>query len=164
LFARVKGETERELEHRYLNDVAIGAVDLLIERLTPEARRLLWIVTRAGEPVPETLLEEVWGSAPAMLLGVLCGAGLVTRDGDEAYAFHELVAERAAVWMDLQTDERGDRTEAGVWEAFGAWYGRICKAVRASGKSGARDVAAEMGRRGIRYLARARAFEGLESF
>src|SRR6202044_2582535 len=52
LFANVKGDAEREREHKYLSDVAMGAVDLLIERLMPEARRLLWIVTRAGEPVP----------------------------------------------------------------------------------------------------------------
>jgi tetratricopeptide (TPR) repeat protein len=164
LFAKVKGEAEMEWEHKYLNDVAIGAVDLLIERLMPESRRLLWIVTRAGEPASEALLEEVWGSSPARLLGALCGTGLLTREREAAYAFHELVAERAADWMEKHAAERGDKTEAEVWKAFGEWYGRAFKSIRASRQPGTRDAAVEMGRRGIRYLVRARAFESLGSF
>ena len=50
LFATTKGEAERALEHKYLHDVAIGAVDLLLERLDPETRRALWVVTRMREP------------------------------------------------------------------------------------------------------------------
>src|SRR5262249_29558674 len=143
LFARIKGEAERDLEYKYLNDVAIGAVDLLIERLIPEARKLLWIVTRASEPVPEALIEEVWGSEPAMLLGTLGGTGLLTRDKDAAYAFHELVAERAAECMSTHPDERGEKTAADVWQAFGAWYGRSFKALLAYRKPGSRDAAVE---------------------
>jgi tetratricopeptide (TPR) repeat protein len=164
LFAKVKGEAERDREYKYLNDVAIGAVDLLIERLMPETRRLLWIVTRAGEPVPEALVEEVWGSAPAMLLGTLCGTGLLTREKDAVYAFHELVAERVAEWMNEHPGERREKTEAEVWKAFGEWYGRTYHTLIASRKPGSHDAAAEMGRRGIRYLVRARAFESLTSF
>jgi tetratricopeptide (TPR) repeat protein len=165
LFAKGKDEAQRDLEYKYLNDVAIGAVDLLIGRLIPETRGLLWVVTRAGEPVPEGLIKEVWGSEPAMLLGTLCGTGLVTREGDPPYyAFHELVAERATAWMEHHPADRGENTEAAVWQAFGAWYGRLFHTLRASRKPGSRDEAVEMGRRGIRYLVRARAFESLGSF
>ncbi len=82
IFAAVKGKAEREREYAYLNDVAVGAVDLLIERRTPEERRLLWVVTRAAEPAPEAMIEEVWGSSPSTLLDVLCGSGLLTRERD----------------------------------------------------------------------------------
>lgn len=60
VFTARLSEAEREAERRYLEDVAIRSVDLLLERLTPEARRLLWVVTRASEPVSGPLLEGVW--------------------------------------------------------------------------------------------------------
>jgi tetratricopeptide (TPR) repeat protein len=60
LFAGAKSTAQREREHRYLEDVAIGAVDLLIERASPDARRLLWIITLANEPVTLELVEGVW--------------------------------------------------------------------------------------------------------
>lgn len=60
VFTARLSETEREAERRYLEDVAIRSVDLLLERLTPDARRLLWVVTRASEPVTGPLLEGVW--------------------------------------------------------------------------------------------------------
>ncbi|MDM8567773.1 CHAT domain-containing protein [Candidatus Halobeggiatoa sp. HSG11] len=47
-------------EQKYLEDVAIGAVDLLLERLSQEGRRLLWVVTRALEDVPYFVLDGVW--------------------------------------------------------------------------------------------------------
>ncbi|MCP4697968.1 MAG: hypothetical protein GY862_14115 [Gammaproteobacteria bacterium] len=51
---------KREAERRYLEEVASGAVRLLIERATAEARQLLRVITLAAEPVPEPLLAEVW--------------------------------------------------------------------------------------------------------
>ena len=51
---------QREDERRYLEDVAIDSVDLLIERLTPDARRLLRGITLTNEPVSEPLIEGVW--------------------------------------------------------------------------------------------------------
>ena len=60
IFTAHRSDAEREAEGRYLTDVAIGSVDLLIERLTPDARRLLWMVTLASEPVHEQLIEGVW--------------------------------------------------------------------------------------------------------
>jgi tetratricopeptide (TPR) repeat protein len=213
VFAGAKSDKEREQERAYLEDVAVGAVDLLIERLTNDARRLLWVVTRAGEPTTEDMIGGVWsgesvedemgremaqllanidqlpadlqaqlralpsemlaklaalrgGPEPppvppvAPLLGELCGSGLLVRDGD-AFAFHELVAERAAAWMEKHPDERGSRTEAEVWTAYGTRYGALFQAMVAAAK---RDLASEAGRRGIRYLVRARAFDSLGAF
>lgn len=175
LFSGVRTEEERERERGYLEDVAVGAVDLLLERLRPEARTLLWVITRASEPVPEEVLEGVWsgtaGAAPepealVPLLEELRHAGLVHIEGDEAaaYGFHELVAEQAAEWMGRHPDESGGRTEEGVWKVYGELYGAVFKAILGSGKPGARDAASEAGGRGIRYLVRARDFEGLGAF
>lgn len=55
------GAADRKAEWDYLEEVAAGAVDFLIERLSPEARRLLWMVTLANEPVTEELIAGVWG-------------------------------------------------------------------------------------------------------
>jgi tetratricopeptide (TPR) repeat protein len=60
LFAGANSETERERERAYLEDVAIGAVDVLIQRAGPAARRLLWLITLANEPVPPELAESIW--------------------------------------------------------------------------------------------------------
>ncbi len=53
-------DVQREAERQYLEDVAIGSVDLLIERITPDARRLLRMVTVANEPVSEDFIDGVW--------------------------------------------------------------------------------------------------------
>jgi tetratricopeptide (TPR) repeat protein len=53
-------DAQRERERKYLEDVAIGSVDLLIDRITPDARRLLRIVTVANEPVSEGFIDGVW--------------------------------------------------------------------------------------------------------
>jgi hypothetical protein len=36
------------------------ALDAALSALSPDARRLFWIITRAAPPVPETLVEKVW--------------------------------------------------------------------------------------------------------
>jgi tetratricopeptide (TPR) repeat protein len=165
LFATVKGEAEREREHEYLNDVAIGAVDLLIERLTPDDRRLLWVLTRMNEPPHDDLIQHLWGGELPKVMEPLLGSGLLTHDEKDAtYSFHELVAERAADWMKSHPAELETETEAGVWKACGDWYGLTFARRIRSRKPGSRDAAVEMGRRGIRYLVRARAFESLGSF
>jgi len=61
------GDAALEQERLYLEDVAIGAVDVLLERLSLEGRQLLWVVTRALEPVPHSVLNGVWsGMSPLM--------------------------------------------------------------------------------------------------
>ena len=60
VFSARRSEDERESERAYLEDVAIGSVDLLLRRLSADARRLLWMITLANEPVSESMLRGVW--------------------------------------------------------------------------------------------------------
>ncbi len=174
LFAPAVSEEDRERERRYLEDVAIGSIDFLVERLSPEARRLLWIVTLANEPVPADLLAGVWSGrtleeerhAPPLgpPLAELTGAGLVTGVGEGALTFHELVRERIAAWMEGHEAERGGRSVEGVWVAYGERYAAMFSQLQTSGVENARALAAEAGRRGLTYLARAGALDKLSSF
>ncbi len=59
LFAGRGDAGEQAAERRYLEDVAIGAVDLLLARQTADGRRLLWVLALAGEPVDAAMLEGV---------------------------------------------------------------------------------------------------------
>src|SRR6185369_7845096 len=60
VFATHLSDADRERERAYLEDVAVGAVDLHLHRASPDARRLLWLVTLASEPVTEGLIQGVW--------------------------------------------------------------------------------------------------------
>ena len=60
LLAADLSEEEREKERRYLEEIASTAVDLLLEQVGSEARRLLWVVTLASEPQPPEVIEGVW--------------------------------------------------------------------------------------------------------
>ena len=60
LFAAHLSPAQQEQERQYLDDVAIGAIDWLLQRLNLAERYLLWIVTLANEPVPEALLQGIW--------------------------------------------------------------------------------------------------------
>jgi tetratricopeptide (TPR) repeat protein len=193
LFVLSKTNAQTKVEQDYLEDVAVGSIDLLIERLAPEARRLLWLITLANEPVREELLEGVWaghGGLPiAWLLAALHAAGLVSvedeptsmtmHNGQESaagaagahalgpawtYAFHEIVRERAQAWMDAHPTERAGSTVESVWVAYGKYYAAQSRTLLSSGMDGARDMAAEAGRRALVYLARGRAFEVLDGF
>ncbi len=53
-------EALSDTERAYLEDVVEGSVDILLERQSPMARRLLWVVSLAHEPVPSDMLEGVW--------------------------------------------------------------------------------------------------------
>ena len=176
LFDEGLSDEEQRKEHDYLEDVAVRSVDLLLERLTPDARRLLWVVTLAGEPVDYGMIEGVWSGetvgastpAPAVepLLTELTAAGLLHRETEDggAYAFHELVRERTAAWMERHPDERRHRTEAEVRTAYGERYASRFQNLQTSGAPGSRDQAAELGRRALAHLVQARAFDRLGSF
>ncbi|MCX4239718.1 CHAT domain-containing protein [Paraliomyxa miuraensis] len=177
LSARLTKE-EAEAERAYLEDVAKGSVDFLLERVSAGARRLLWVVTLAFEAVSEAMLAEVWAGRSVEqaevqpLLRELHQAGLVTREesmpakGADGVAsanvvFHELVRERVAAWMVQHPHERGPRTAEQVWVGYGQRYAAVFEGLLASGK---REAAAEAGRRALVYLVRAGDFEGLGSF
>ncbi len=57
LFAARPGDAK---EMAYLNDVLAVSHDQLIQHLSPDARRLLWMIAVANEPVEPSLLESVW--------------------------------------------------------------------------------------------------------
>ena len=60
LFAGGGDAAAQAEERRYLEDVAIGAIDLLLGQQGPDGRRLLWLLALAGEPVDTTMLAKVW--------------------------------------------------------------------------------------------------------
>ena len=56
---------DRALEAKYLDDALASSIDKLIEIADPEARRLLWVIALANDPVSEGLLKGVWsGEGP----------------------------------------------------------------------------------------------------
>ncbi|HEX5718535.1 MAG TPA: hypothetical protein VF179_20400, partial [Thermoanaerobaculia bacterium] len=54
--AKVQDPSERQ----YLEDALAGSIDLLLERVGPEARRALWVLALANEPVTAKLWRQVW--------------------------------------------------------------------------------------------------------
>jgi hypothetical protein len=59
--AGVADAREREKERKYLEEVSHAAIDTLINRLSQSAAHLLWVLTRAFEPVEVSVLKGVWG-------------------------------------------------------------------------------------------------------
>ena len=59
LFAREPGDTN---ELAYLKDALATSLDQLIDNAGPDARRLLWIIAVANDPVTLDLLRGVWSA------------------------------------------------------------------------------------------------------
>lgn len=57
LFATRPGDAK---EIAYLNDALTTSLDQLIQDASPAARRLLWMIALANEPIERPLLESVW--------------------------------------------------------------------------------------------------------
>ncbi|MEK7831079.1 MAG: hypothetical protein AAB401_08340, partial [Acidobacteriota bacterium] len=57
LFATTPGNTK---ELAYLNDALAASLDQLIQQVSPAARRLLWMIAIANEPIEPGLLQSVW--------------------------------------------------------------------------------------------------------
>ena len=64
LFATSQGYA-KELELNYLNDALTTSIDQLIEGASLHARRLLWIIATANDPVALALLRKVWSGESA---------------------------------------------------------------------------------------------------
>jgi len=159
----------REQERRYLEDVAIGAVDVLLERLSLEGRQLLWVVTRALEPVRHSILMAVWENTAETVIAIgpllkeLTESGLLQQEGEfekSVFSFHELVRERCTAWMEQQPQDCGEHETKPIGQAYGEQYASLFKGLVSSDK----ETATEMGRRAITYLVRAEAFEALGGF
>lgn len=58
LFATTPGDTK---ELAYLNEALAVSLDQLIRDANPDARRVLWMIAVANEPVELNLLNSVWG-------------------------------------------------------------------------------------------------------
>jgi tetratricopeptide (TPR) repeat protein len=163
-------DASREEERRYLEDVAIGAVDVLLERLSLAGRQLLWVVTRALEPVSHSILSEVWKNTAENVIAIgpllkeeLTESGLLQQEGEfekSVFSFHELVRERCTAWMEKYPQECGERETKKIGQAYGEQYASLFEGLRSSDK----ETATEMGRRAITYLVRAEAFEALSGF
>jgi hypothetical protein len=142
------------------------AVDLLLGRLGPDGRRLLWLLALAGEPVEESMLAGVWvGEWLDGLLQTLHHAGLVDRESDPGpWTCHELVRERALAWMDAHPDERAGLTAEQVWVDYAERFESLFKQLLGSGAENARDHAVVAGRRALGYCVRAGALARLSGF
>ena len=127
LFATTPGDA-KELD--YLNDALSISLDQLIGDASPDARRVLWMIAVANEPITFILLNMVWSDAspphPEIqpLLRHLVSVGLVTEEREEAdygnpdLTCHELVRERIRAWMEQQPQDRGAWTENSIRIAY----------------------------------------------
>lgn len=126
LFAGDRTDEERASEQQYLDEVARGAVDLLVARVSVNARRLLWVIARAEEPRAEDHVGRVWTTTlgqkppPGPLFKELKSAGLVitggatARGGDGgagALDVHDLIKERIDAWIGDHAAELAGLTE-----------------------------------------------------
>ena len=170
LFATTPGDT-KELD--YLNDALAASLDQLIRDASPDARRLLWLIAVANEPVTLELLEGVWSSdasppCPEIqpLLHHLVGVGLVTEerevpdDANPDLTCHELVRERIRAWMARQTQDRGEWTENAIRLAYAEWLKAVFDAFQHQNMS----HALEAGSRALVYCVQAGAWDRLGDF
>lgn len=169
LFATTPGDA-KELD--YLNDALATSLDQLIRDASPDARRLLWLIAVANEPVALELLNSVWSEAPSPhpqmqpLLRHLVSVGLVTeeRDGpDDAnpdLACHELVRERIRAWMEQQPQDRGEWTENAIRLA----YAERLEAVYSALQHRNMTAALEAGSRALVYCVQAGSWDRLGGF
>jgi tetratricopeptide (TPR) repeat protein len=169
-------------ELAYLQDALATSIDQLIEGASPDARRLLWIIGLANDPVTLVLLQTVWSMASVEqeglaaptpdrldllpLLRYLLTVGLAAeeREGPEDdnpdLTCHELVRERIREWMAKHPEDQGDLTENFIRLAYAKRLGALFEDL--SHKNVA--VACEAGRRAIIYYEEAHAYDCLSRF
>ena len=177
LFATNPGDAE---ELAYLNDALATSLDQLIRDASPDARRLLWMIAVANEPVTLALLKSVWSggsfqeqqpSAPARpdpepLLRHLVAVGLATEDrtgpdDDDPYlACHELVRERIRTWMRDHEQDRANLTENAIRLAYAERLEATFKALQHQDMTAALQV----GSRALVYFVQAGAWDRLGGF
>jgi tetratricopeptide (TPR) repeat protein len=141
LFAASPGDAK---ELAYLNDALTTSLDQLIRDAGPDARRLLWMIALANQPVTVGLLKDAWSAEsdefraavdapppeaaarpdPAPLLRYLVAVGLATEehtgsgDAHTELTCHELVRERIFAWVHDHPADRGDLTENAIRLAY----------------------------------------------
>ncbi len=169
LFATTTGDPK---ELAYLNDALAVSLDQLIHDASLDARRLLWMIAIANEPVTLGLLNSVWSEAPTPgpniqpLLSYLVSVGLVTEertepdDANPALTCHELVREHIRAWMEQQPQDRGEWTENAIRLAYAEWLAAVFKALQHQNMA----AALQAGSRALVYCVQAEAWDRLGSF
>ncbi len=169
LFATAPGGSK---ELAYLNDALVVSLDQLIRDASPDARRLLWLIAMANEPVELNLLNSMWSGASSPhpdlqpLLRHLVSVGLVTEeraepdDANPDLICHELVRERIRAWMDQQPQDRGEWTENAIRLAYAERLEVVFKALQRQNMT----AALQAGSRALAYCVQAEAWDRLGGF
>lgn len=163
LFATERGDLK---EIAYLEDALVASNDQLIAGASPDARRLLWMIAVANEPVALGLVRAVWGGDIEIepLLRHLVGVGLVTEERtgpeDPDLSCHELVRERALAWGKEKAEELGGKTENSVRLGYAERLAATFKALLHQNMT----LALQAGSRALVYCVQAEAWDRLGSF
>ena len=169
LFATTPGDAK---ELAYLNDALATSLDQLIRDASPDARRVLWMIAVANEPVALGLLNSVWSEAPPPrpeiqpLLRHLLSVGLVTEeregpdDANPDLTCHELVRERIRAWMEQQLRDRGEWTENAIRLAYAERLEAVYNALQHQNMT----AALQAGSRALVYCVQAGAWDRLGDF
>lgn len=168
LFATTPGDTK---ELAYLNDALAASLDQLIQQASPDARRLLWMIAVANEPIELALLQSVWSesasqSDPRPLLRYLTSVGLVTdkRDGPDddnpTLTCHELVRERIRTRFREHPAERDGLSENDIRLAYADRLAAAFQALQLQNMTAALSA----GSRALVYCVQAEAWERLGAF
>jgi hypothetical protein len=168
LFATQPGDAK---EVAYLNDALATSLDQLIQGASPDARRLLWMIAVANEPVSLALLQEVWSTAstqpdPAPLLRHLVAVSLATEkriepdDINPVLTCHELVRKGICRWMHDHPQDRADLTENTIRLAYAEWLEAVFRSLQHQNMT----VALRAGSRAMIYCVQAGAYDRLCGF
>jgi tetratricopeptide (TPR) repeat protein len=177
LFATNPGDAK---ELAYLDDALATSLDQLIRDAGPDARRLLWTIAVANEPVTLTLLKSVWRGEsledqqpaalarpdPEPLLRHLVAVGLATEertgpeDDNPDLTCHELVRERIRTWMREHEQDRANLTENAIRLAYAERLEATFEALQHKDMT----AALQAGSRALVYCVQAGAWDRLGGF
>lgn len=170
LFAGVTGDFDKELA--YLEDALEVSLDQLIAHVGIEARRLLWVISVANEPVELGLLTKIWNGEAinkqgiSKLLPNLVSIGLCCYEKEKLdtdpprVSCHELVRERIRTWLLVHEQEREAWSESLVRLKYADQLSVHFKALQYEDMSAALKV----GSRAIVYCVQIGDFEKLRNF
>ena len=167
LFAAKPGDA-RELA--YLNDALSASLNQLIHDASPDARRLLWMIAVANEPVELGLLQSVWSGParpdPAPLLRHLITVGLVTEerrgpdDENPAFTCHELVRESIRAKMSDHPQDHDGLSENSIRLSYAERLAAMFQAPRNKNMT----AALQAGSRALVYCVQAGDYDQLGDF
>ena len=158
-------------ELAYLNDALATSLDQLIHDASPDARRLLWMIAVANDPVALGLLKDVWSAVPtrpdpAPLLHYMVAVGLATEerqrldDENPSLTCHELVRERIRSWMHDHPQDQAELTEHTIRLAYAERLEAVFHALQHQDMT----TALQAGSRALVYCVQAGAYDRLGGF